>query len=430
MYRKTLSVVLAVLLLAGVVSPALLSTTAHASTRNLEVEADLLAVGNSYVGTDDTAQQLYVGTTDPFGPVEPARAALRFNLGSIPGTVTKYELQLTLVADVDPLNGNEFYIDVWGSPNNTMMDDDLVFPTFQLDGPPVHVNYNEIPNPGEDQKLSIDVTSIVNVQTDANDRNVTFVLTGNESLTDTVKMMIYSKEIDNAYKRPQLIVTYEENQPPTGSVEIAGGMLYTNTTSVNLNLTNSDPNGDSVEMRLSNDGVDWSDWEAAAATRSWTLTTGDGLKTVYYQLRDSSNAESVIYQDSITLDTIPPIITGVTQGGLYNTDITITSDEGTATLNGIPFVLGGKVSTDGNYTLVVRDSAGNITTVSFTVDKTPPAVSGVVNGVSYNTDRTITFTEGNALLNDQPYTSGTTISAEGSYTLVVSDAAGNATTVS
>ncbi|WP_213656850.1 hypothetical protein, partial [Paenibacillus vini] len=84
----------------------------------------------------------------------------------------------------------------------------------------------------------------------------------------------------------------------------------------------------------------------------------------------------------------------------------------------------------GDYTLIVTDAAGNTTTVTFSLDKTPPTVTGVTDGSNYNTDQTITFTEGNALLNDQPYTSGTTISAEGSYTLVVSDAAGNATTVS
>ncbi|MGN7360676.1 S-layer homology domain-containing protein [Paenibacillus sp. SAFN-054] len=199
---------------------------------------------------------------------------------------------------------------------------------------------------------------------------------------------------------------------------------------MNLNLTYSDPNGDPAQMRLSNDGITWSDWEAAAAAKPWTLTNGDGLKTVYYQLRDSSNAESGVYQDTITLDTIPPQITGVTQGGLYNTDVTITSNEGTATLDGKSFVLGSKVSIDGIHTLVVTDSAGNTTTVSFTIDKTAPTVTGVTDGGSYNTNRTITFTEGTATLNGNPYTPGMAVSIEGSYALVVTDAAGNETKVS
>ncbi|WP_165921291.1 hypothetical protein, partial [Paenibacillus albiflavus] len=118
----------------------------------------------------------------------------------------------------------------------------------------------------------------------------------------------------------------------------------------------------------------------------------------------------------------------VTNGGLYNVNKTITFNEGTATLNGSAFISGSTVSAEGDYTLVVTDAAGNVTTVSFTIDKTAPVVSGVTNGGLYNVNKTITFNEGTATLNGSAFISGSTVSAEGDYTLVVTDAAGNVTT--
>lgn len=80
--------------------------------------------------------------------------------------------------------------------------------------------------------------------------------------------------------------------------------------------------------------------------------------------------------------------------------------------------------------MVVTDAAGNVTTVNFTIDRTSPAVSGVTDGANYNTDKTITFDEGTATLNGDPFVNGETVSTEGDFTLVVTDPAGNVNTVS
>src|SRR5690606_25946221 len=82
------------------------------------------------------------------------------------------------------------------------------------------------------------------------------------------------------------------------------------------------------------------------------------------------------------------------------------------------------------YTLVVTDAAGNADTVSFTIDKTVPGITGVEDGASYNENVTVTFNEGTATLNGEDFVSGTAISDEDEYTLIVTDAAGNADTVS
>jgi hypothetical protein len=152
--------------------------------------------------------------------------------------------------------------------------------------------------------------------------------------------------------------------------------------------------------------------------------TDDGV----YELivTDSANNVTTV---NFTIDTIPPEVTGVEDGEYYNTDRTITFNEGSATLNTVLFTSGTTVINEGTYTLVVTDLAGNITTINFVIDKTPPEVTGVEDGEYYNTDRTITFNEGSATLNTVLFTSGTTVINEGTYTLVVTDLAGNITTI-
>ncbi|MFP5116379.1 lamin tail domain-containing protein [Bacillaceae bacterium C204] len=123
-------------------------------------------------------------------------------------------------------------------------------------------------------------------------------------------------------------------------------------------------------------------------------------------------------------DTASPVVTGVENNGSYHQDVTITFDEGTATLNDKEIPNGTVVTEEGSYALVVTDAAGNKTTIAFTIDKTAPVVSGVEDGI-YNQDVTITFNDGTATLNGNEFTSGTKVSAEGTYTFVVTDAAGN-----
>ena len=60
-------------------------------------------------------------------------------------------------------------------------------------------------------------------------------------------------------------------------------------------------------MRFLNSGSSWSAWEAYAATKAWTLATGDGSKTVSVQLSDKAGlTSSATPSASITLDTTPP----------------------------------------------------------------------------------------------------------------------------
>jgi MYXO-CTERM domain-containing protein len=142
------------------------------------------------------------------------------------------------------------------------------------------------------------------------------------------------------------------------------------------------------------------------------------------------------------------ITVNVAEGGSYAAPKTVTfsandAAEGpvasTATLNGSPFTSGASVSTPGSYTLVVdaSDSVPNssASTIHFTVtgptgsDSEGPVIAASVSeGGSYLAPATVTFSaidavEGpapaTATLNGNPFTSGSSISALGNYTLVI-----------
>lgn len=91
---------------------------------------------------------------------------------------------------------------------------------------------------------------------------------------------------------------------PTGSISINGGATSTTSTSVALSLTYSDATSGVSQVRYSNDGVwDTESWEDPSGTKAWTLPSGDGTKTVYYQVKDNAGILSVTYDDTITLQT-------------------------------------------------------------------------------------------------------------------------------
>jgi hypothetical protein len=74
-----------------------------------------------------------------------------------------------------------------------------------------------------------------------------------------------------------------------------------------LTLTAVDSISGVYEVRFSNDGVwDTERWETASPSRVWSLTSGDGIRTVYYQIRDKAGLFSPTFSDTVTLDTIAP----------------------------------------------------------------------------------------------------------------------------
>ena len=94
---------------------------------------------------------------------------------------------------------------------------------------------------------------------------------------------------------------------PTGSVMIDSGNAYAVNPTVSLALSASDTGGSSLtEMRFSNDNSNWSAWEPYSSAKTWTLSAGDGAKTVYAQFGDGAGNVSASVSDGVTLDTILP----------------------------------------------------------------------------------------------------------------------------
>jgi len=149
-------------------------------------------------------------------------------------------------------------------------------------------------------------------------------------------------------------------------------------------------------------------------------------------------------------DTTAPVVTGVADGQTYTAAVTpvsadtdiatvVLTKDGTAVAG---YALGTAINTNGAYELVVTDNAGNATTVNFTVnipapDTTAPVVTGVADGQTYaapvtpeSTDTdidTVVLTKDGTVV--AGYALGTAISDSGDYELVVTDNAGNATTI-
>lgn len=129
----------------------------------------------------------------------------------------------------------------------------------------------------------------------------------------------------NAY--PRLTLTYKipDSSPPTGTLTLNSGATYATSTSVTLTNTCSDASG-CAQMQFSNDGSTYFAAETYAASKSWTLSSGDGTKTVYAKFKDAAgNWMITATTDTIVLDTIAPssqILTGTTYSQSFSVSVT------------------------------------------------------------------------------------------------------------
>jgi hypothetical protein len=124
---------------------------------------------------------------------------------------------------------------------------------------------------------------------------------------------------------------YPDTTPPTGSVNINSGATYTNSTASTLTLTCTDSGTGCSQMQFSNDNSTWSTAEAYATTKSWPLSSGDGMKTVYAKFKDNAGNWSSAYTDTIVLDATTPSTTASPTGGTYTSaqSVTLTCNDAT-----------------------------------------------------------------------------------------------------
>lgn len=220
-----------------------------------------------------------------------------------------------------------------------------------------------------------------------------------------------------------------DSTPPTGTLTINTGSAYTNLNAVSLGLT-YDPDATLVRYQETTPGCAgascaWTAWEAVAATRAFTLTAGDGLKTVRAELQDASgNISTATISDQITLDqTAPSGSFAIAAGSLTNlTGVTLNNIS--ATDGGSGMVAGGMrfsekadfsdspawqaLATTYAFTLSAgdglktiyaqfKDAVGNTTSAeikaTITLDQTAPTGTLYINGgAAVTTSPTVSLT--------------------------------------
>jgi|GEM_PF-2454078 hypothetical protein len=132
--------------------------------------------------------------------------------------------------------------------------------------------------------------------------------------------------------------------PNLFSISINGGDSLTYNREVTLNM--AAPEGCRYMMVANSSDFSGSNWESFAATKSWLLTSGAGIKTVYAMFRDAQgNATSEALSDNITLQTPAYQYTISAEDGAvyaYSRDINLTLSAPTGT----SFM---KISTNPNF---------------------------------------------------------------------------------
>lgn len=150
------------------------------------------------------------------------------------------------------------------------------------------------------------------------------VISNNSNLSATSRFFIKFVQYDNnpiatdGIAFDNIVVSQGDRTAPTGTVIVDNGASSTSSLLVDLTLSATDnPGGTGVtDMRFSNDGMTWANWETYSTSRSnWDLSSNGGSstagnKTVYSQYRDAAGNISQTVNDSISFT--PPDTTAPT----------------------------------------------------------------------------------------------------------------------
>lgn len=172
-------------------------------------------------------------------------------------------------------------------------------------------------------------------------------------------------------------------------------------------------------------------------TAKWTMNYGEimsmqpGIQKFYAETTPESKIEN---------DKTAPVVTGLKNKAVIRKGTLKASDAET----GVAYI---KVDEtyckeasvslagfeNGKHTVMVLDYAGNVTTLTYTLDTVAPKVTGVANGKKYKKAVTVKFSDKNgiksATLDGKKIKSGKKVSKKGKHTLKVTDKVGNTKTV-
>jgi hypothetical protein len=180
-----------------------------------------------------------------------------------------------------------------------------------------------------------------------------------------------------------------DKSAPAGSLKIDGGAKISVISTVSLTISGSDSLSGVQKMRFSNDGTWNQPWETYSNSKSWTLTGGDGERTVYCQIMDAAGFTAG-FQASIVLDTTEPLVDlGVNRNSLVGLSVDFvancTDQTGIASIAwsfGDNATAAGNQTSHvyvepGNYTVTVKvqDKAGNVAEKSVNINVEPKPVA-------------------------------------------------------
>ncbi len=128
---------------------------------------------------------------------------------------------------------------------------------------------------------------------------------------------------------------------PTGSIQINSDAAATSSQNVNLNLTATDVSA-VAGMQFSNDGLNYTAWEIYSTNKNWSLSAGEGVKTVYVKYKDSLGHISAVYSDTIILDQTGPtglilINNGAPSTKSYNVTLNIGANDSLSSVASMRF---------------------------------------------------------------------------------------------
>jgi hypothetical protein len=119
----------------------------------------------------------------------------------------------------------------------------------------------------------------------------------------TVYVKVSDRAGNNGSRSDDIIL---DTEPPHSlSIEIEDGAAETDDINVTLNLSAFDEVSGVVEMRFSTDNSNWTDWETYSENKEFTLSGGEGEKTIFFKVRDYVGNEAEPVSASITLVTDP-----------------------------------------------------------------------------------------------------------------------------
>ncbi len=141
--------------------------------------------------------------------------------------------------------------------------------------------------------------------------------------------------------------------PPQASLLVAGGLTRVNTPQVTLLLAGFDDLSGVTEMSLSYDGLSYLPAEPLRNQFEWTLSAGDGPKTIWVRVINGVGLASAPASVTVQLDTAGPTVTSATPAN----GATVTDARPTISVRFSEAIDAASWSTGG---LIVQSSSGGI----------------------------------------------------------------------